>query len=1167
MTTSSVEEYAQRQGGNLMPGGKDQREGSPTIDEFLLYAERSIKAGQECHLFEGDLGIRTPVEGKGAQLTVGRHTRCRNLYSPSASLAIYSEVRDVWTDALQRVQDIGIGTQHKFPGDMPELPLAMASGSGRGILLHRHEQNSLGPGVYGELTMLYESELWLAAGTYVFSRIRMDEKARLFALPGGVSIGVVGSVWTDRFARIVVHGEDAKASRFTISVAGNDLAEVNADGAPGESTPVVVIGEEAHVHALLAAPHGTVQLKCGARIKGAVAAFDILAEDRVHAEFQSGFPVRPAGQQGSQKLSGYFGVPAPAPALLGPVPQDTEMLLSIGLPVRNPKGLNDLIKQVSDPNSANFRKFISQADFKNTYGATDADYQGLKNWAGANGLATVSTYSNNLLLSVKATAAAVEQALFVNLVFRQRADGSKYVAVDRDPSLNLSVPVLEINGLNSYFVPRLAATSTGEDNSYNAADLRNAYLGVGSALQALNGSGQVVGIVGFDVYHQSDVDGYAGRQFPVAGQQSPLPPVNVTIVARESGLGIPPSDSDLEAAVDVQMVYAMAPAAQILFFQANNGISLHLDDIYHAMATSSPPLTVATSSLFVNYSNTTDQALGEMAATGVTFFQSSGDSGDVGGNDLGNIKFANQTVVGGTILHTNSLVAAPPNPVYPSPYYASENTWNQGKKDTTGGGVMPDVTIPDYQAGVSMATNGGSTKNRNYPDVAIVASSLEFYYKNPSGGGRGTSAAAPLWAGLMALINQLNQQNGGPGRSGFINPTIYDIGITRGTANDLYKICFNDIADGVSNGVGNGGSGFSAVAGYDLCTGWGSPQPGLVSQLASPTPLGPNPLSLIRFVITTGQDDAGGGLHGSSQTADCFLPGGGVFTVPLRNAGEDRWQPWTTHVVDFPIPATDNNGNPVPPLTTSQGLTGVQIHQIQSNPDFSTDNWDIANLQVSLFNPGSPRVRQIDLIGTSVLHDGSTGLVRLTKKIDFPGGGPDSPVYPAGPDGTPVGPTDPLSAIRFVITTGQDNAGQGQNGSSQTADCFLPGGGVFTLTLRGVHDPHWEIGSTHVVDFPIPATDSNGNPVPVLTPSQGLTGVRINLVQNNPDLNADNWDIENLRVSLNNPGSVQVCQLDLVGTNVLHDNSIGLIRLSKNVGGNGSGPATPVYPAGPGGGC
>ena len=264
----------------------------------------------------------------------------------------------------------------------------------------------------------------------------------------------------------------------------------------------------------------------------------------------------------------------------------------------------------------------------------------------SSGFTTIATYPNNLLLTVKATAALIEQALFVNLVYRQRTDGTTFVAVDRDPSLNLSVPILEVSGLNDYFPTRNLANTTGPGNTLSAADLRNAYLGVGSPLQSLDGTGQVVGIVDFDVFTQSDITSYAALQVPVQGQP-PLPAPNVTIVATEGGN--PTSGSNAESTADVEFVYAMAPAAQILFFQGSTGITGHLDDILHAMATSSTPLTVASCSLGFGYSDNSNQALGEMAVTGVTFLSASGDSGDIGGNDPGNLKFVNQTLVGGTI--------------------------------------------------------------------------------------------------------------------------------------------------------------------------------------------------------------------------------------------------------------------------------------------------------------------------------------------------------------------------------------------------------------------------------------------------------------------------------------------------------------------------------------
>jgi subtilase family serine protease len=128
------------------------------------------------------------------------------------------------------------------------------------------------------------------------------------------------------------------------------------------------------------------------------------------------------------------------------------------------------------------------------------------------------TYPNNLLLSISGTAAQIEQALHANLVFRRRKDGSAFIAVDREPSIDLAVPILQISGLTDYVLPKhFAVNGTGGSGgggtafartSYRAADLRNAYLGVGSTCQSLDGTGQVIGIVGFDVFAKSDIDGY-----------------------------------------------------------------------------------------------------------------------------------------------------------------------------------------------------------------------------------------------------------------------------------------------------------------------------------------------------------------------------------------------------------------------------------------------------------------------------------------------------------------------------------------------------------------------------------------------------------------------------------------------------------------------------------
>jgi subtilase family serine protease len=117
-----------------------------------------------------------------------------------------------------------------------------------------------------------------------------------------------------------------------------------------------------------------------------------------------------------------------------------------------------------------------------------------------------------------------------------------------------------------------------------------------------------------------------------------------------------------------------------------------------------------------------------------------------------------------------------------------------------------------------MNANGGSTVWRNIPDVACVASGFYVIYNNGSTttGGWGTSFATPLWAGFAALASQQAVSNGLP-RLGFLNPLIYQIG-----QGSFYGEAFHDITVG-NNTNSISPTKFYATAGYDLCTGWGTP--------------------------------------------------------------------------------------------------------------------------------------------------------------------------------------------------------------------------------------------------------------------------------------------------------------------------------------------------------
>jgi subtilase family serine protease len=114
-----------------------------------------------------------------------------------------------------------------------------------------------------------------------------------------------------------------------------------------------------------------------------------------------------------------------------------------------------------------------------------------------------------------------------------------------------------------------------------------------------------------------------------------------------------------------------------------------------------------------------------------------------------------------------------------------------------------------------MAALGGSTTKRDVPDVAMTAASVYAdYYNGLNSGFIGTSCAAPLWAGFAALINEQAAIDGKP-PIGFINPALYAIGESGANA-------FHDITNGTDEWP-NSPNLFPAGPGYDLCTGWGTP--------------------------------------------------------------------------------------------------------------------------------------------------------------------------------------------------------------------------------------------------------------------------------------------------------------------------------------------------------
>jgi subtilase family serine protease len=221
--------------------------------------------------------------------------------------------------------------------------------------------------------------------------------------------------------------------------------------------------------------------------------------------------------------------------------------------------------------------------------------------------------------------------------------------------------------------------------------------------------------------------------------------------------------------------------------------------------------------------NVVEQDFQIMQAQGQTFFSACGD-GDayVNNNIFYPADDTNITSVGGTQL---TLTATGNS-------YMSEAVWNtgldapawccNGQNSNTaywgsGGGVNTAYSIPPWQKTVDMTAVGGSSTLRNMPDVAAVANNVWLYYDDGlSNSFMGTSIASPLWAGFTALVNQQAANDGLP-TVGFINPALYSIGQSIN-----YADCFHDITNGNNTWPGSPNL-YYAKPGYDLCTGWGTP--------------------------------------------------------------------------------------------------------------------------------------------------------------------------------------------------------------------------------------------------------------------------------------------------------------------------------------------------------
>lgn len=532
-------------------------------------------------------------------------------------------------------------------------------------------------------------------------------------------------------------------------------------------------------------------------------------------------------------LKGHVPPQAAGAPRVGPLDDGTLLRLSLDLPLRDPEGLELFLRDVYDPKSPRFRRFLTPAEFTARFGPTPQDQQAILAFALAKGFTVTATYPNRLMVDVDARAGDVRRAFGIELERYRRTDGSLFHAPKSEPAVDPNVPLQRVGGLDDFARPRsklrrLPGVSpkigTGFGGNFQGKDFRYAYLpGIPAGW---NGTGQRVGLVAFDGFYPADILYYQNNSNPPFS--APVP----SLVSIDGFNGAPtvPGFVD-EVSLDIEMVNAMAPGAQVIVFAANPfaGATLSFNHMLQAML--QPPLCPQISCSWGNFGDSTSTSLlAQLAAQGQAFLIASGDQGsyDVPGSaqqitdDPTLTLSPYETIVGGTELTTTAPSGSPV-----SINYISETSWN----DTIGaggGGIGTGVlAIPTYQVPVPMGSNGGSTQWRNLPDVSMAAADILLVAENyavlgPGGGYRGrvegTSASCPLWAGFLAIVNQ-QAAAAGKGPLGVPNAALY----TLAASPTPYFNGFHDIQDGSNNN--NSGSGlYTAVARYDLSTGWGSPK-------------------------------------------------------------------------------------------------------------------------------------------------------------------------------------------------------------------------------------------------------------------------------------------------------------------------------------------------------
>lgn len=459
---------------------------------------------------------------------------------------------------------------------------------------------------------------------------------------------------------------------------------------------------------------------------------------------------------------------------------------------------------------------LTSAELGERYGAAPADAELVRTVLQRHGLTVTDEHLPSRRLWVTGTVAALSATFGTTLtrVTTEHPDGSGPVT-HRYRSGGLSVParlsgiITDVAGLDDrpvarpHFRTNPRAGTPGAPASMTALQVAALYDFPAGA----DGAGQTIAIIELGGgYTPADLQTY------FSGLALPVP--SVTAVPVDGGANSPGQQADSEVELDIEVAGSVAPgAAQLVYFAPNTDQGF-IDAISDAIHATPPPIAVSISwggsedSWAAQSRTSMDSAMADAAVLGVTVTVAAGDNGSGDGQTDGKphcdfpASSPHALACGGTRLigdlSTDTIT--------------SEVVWNEmaNGEGATGGGVSDVFPLPSWQSAAGVPALPSGATGRGVPDVAGDADPLTGYQIVVDGQQAvvgGTSAVAPLWAGLIARLAQATGK-----KFGLLQPLLY-AGITPGK--DVPG--FNDITSG-DNGA------YSAGPGWDPCTGLGSPQ-------------------------------------------------------------------------------------------------------------------------------------------------------------------------------------------------------------------------------------------------------------------------------------------------------------------------------------------------------